>query len=625
MKPTDISQLITVSSPVVTGTHTYAVLTRPHVESNTYTSQVFDCTSTPVRVSHGWFDTALDFAGNTFALLRADKKAPAQLFAGPHPGAVNRYTDFHLGVSAFALSPDGSTALVTARVPEYGRYGTDETRPAPQEAPRRIRRATYLANEVGYTRDRPLRAFLVDLSPRGVNLDGIAEVVAPTALSSPDGDVTNPAVGPDGQLSVIAPVSGTPDTHASIASTVWILKDTQPTELDFGQRKILHHKWLDADTLVAIAIELPRSDTDYVAQVPGLYLHTISTAETRRLTPTEHTELAGVLHLTDSHIYVTVTADGAERLASTPRANPGELTYLSDPQHVVTHVSTHGEEVTYAATTSASAGDLFTPSGQLTHLNSLPLTSTPEVLRVQGEAGEITGWVALPAGTGPFPVLLNIHGGPFSQFTHAFFDETQVFTEAGYAVVYANPRGSSGRGRGWGAAVQGDMAAPAMADVLAVLDAACKKYPLDRTRMGVEGGSYGGYLTAMISAHDHRFVGAVVERGYLDPISFIGTSDIGRTFTDEYLGRTTEDILRQSPMTHVDKVRTPTLVMHSEEDYRCPLGQGLGYYAALQRAGVQTELVIFPGENHELSRTGGPRHRVERFQILLDWWKPLLG
>ena len=159
-------------------------------------------------------------------------------------------------------------------------------------------------------------------------------------------------------------------------------------------------------------------------------------------------------------------------------------------------------------------------------------------------------------------------------------------------------------------------------DVLDFLDGACAAVPgLDAERVGVMGGSYGGYLTAWTIAHDHRFAGAIVERGFLDPAAFMGTSDIGSFFSDEYTGTDPETIAAQSPQAVVDRVSTPTLVLHSANDLRCPLGQAERYYAALKRNGVEAELVIFPGEDHELSRSGRPRHRRERFEIILDWWQ----
>jgi dipeptidyl aminopeptidase/acylaminoacyl peptidase len=184
-----------------------------------------------------------------------------------------------------------------------------------------------------------------------------------------------------------------------------------------------------------------------------------------------------------------------------------------------------------------------------------------------------------------------------------------------------NPRGSAGYGQEHGRVIRQRMGTVDLADVLDFLDGAIAESPgLDGERVGVMGGSYGGYLTAWTIAHDHRFAAAIVERGYLDPAAFIGTSDIGSFFSDEYTGTDPAGVAAQSPQAVVDRVRTPTLVLHSSSDLRCPLGQAERYYAALKRGGVEAELVIFPGEDHELSRSGRPRHRRERFEIILDWW-----
>src|SRR5690606_38729480 len=113
---------------------------------------------------------------------------------------------------------------------------------------------------------------------------------------------------------------------------------------------------------------------------------------------------------------------------------------------------------------------------------------------------------------------------------------------------------------------------------------------------------------------------AVVERGFLDPDSFIGTSDIGWFFSEEYTGIDADRVRAQSPMARVGDVRTPTPVVHSENDWRCPPEQAQRYWSALKRNGVETALLLFPGEDHELTRAGQPRHRVERFEHILAWW-----
>ncbi|MGW9549520.1 S9 family peptidase [Citricoccus zhacaiensis] len=238
----------------------------------------------------------------------------------------------------------------------------------------------------------------------------------------------------------------------------------------------------------------------------------------------------------------------------------------------------------------------------------------------------VHGWVFLPEGPGPQPVILNIHGGPYAQYTWSWFDETQVLVAAGYAVVMCNPRGADGYGAEHGASIQGRLGTVDHQDIIAFLDGALEEFgpegsgQLDASRIGIQGGSYGGYMTAWITAHDHRFAAAIVERGYLDPVSALGSSDIGWFFSEQYMGSDLEQMRQQSPMHHVDRVRTPTLVIHSEEDLRCPIEHAQRYYQALWAQGVEAELLIFPGEDHELSRSGTPWHRRARFDHILRWW-----
>jgi dipeptidyl aminopeptidase/acylaminoacyl peptidase len=237
----------------------------------------------------------------------------------------------------------------------------------------------------------------------------------------------------------------------------------------------------------------------------------------------------------------------------------------------------------------------------------------------------VHGWVVLPDpdlhGDGPHPVLLLVHGGPHAQYGWALFDEAQVAAGAGYAVVMGNPRGSAGYGLAHGEAVLGALGTVDADDVLALLDGALADgfLPLDAERVGVMGGSYGGYMTALLTTRTQRFAAAVVERGYLDATSFVGSADIGWFFPDQLHG--SEEAMReQSPMTHVASVRTPTLVVHSEHDWRCPVEQGQRWWTALRRQGVESALLLFPGEGHELTRSGRPSHRVARFEHLQRWW-----
>jgi dipeptidyl aminopeptidase/acylaminoacyl peptidase len=232
----------------------------------------------------------------------------------------------------------------------------------------------------------------------------------------------------------------------------------------------------------------------------------------------------------------------------------------------------------------------------------------------------VHGWITVPPGPGPHPVLLTVHGGPFAQYGWTLLDETQVYVSAGYAVVQCNPRGSSGYGAAHGRAIRGGWGDLDAADVLAFLDAALLEPGLDGDRVGIMGGSYGGYLTTLLIGRTSRFAAAISERAFNDPVSFVGSSDIGWYFPDLYLGTDPGQVAAQSALAGAGAITTPTLVIHSEQDWRCPLEQGARLYVELKRRDVPSELLLFPGEGHELSRSGRPRHRLARFEHILRWW-----
>jgi dipeptidyl aminopeptidase/acylaminoacyl peptidase len=155
---------------------------------------------------------------------------------------------------------------------------------------------------------------------------------------------------------------------------------------------------------------------------------------------------------------------------------------------------------------------------------------------------------------------------------------------------------------------------------IGALDAVLSDPALDAGRVGVMGGSYGGYLTAILIGRSTRFAAAVVERAFTDPVSFVGSSDIGWSFPDQYLGTDPARLAAQSALANASAITTPTLVIHSEEDWRCPVEQGARLDVELRRRGVPSELLLFPGEGHELSRSGRPRHRLARLEHVLRWW-----
>jgi len=257
----------------------------------------------------------------------------------------------------------------------------------------------------------------------------------------------------------------------------------------------------------------------------------------------------------------------------------------------------------------------------------------PERFLATSEDGtEVEAWILRPADAEPGerrPVLLNIHGGPFTQYGHRFFDEFQVYAAAGYVVVYSNPRGSSGYSEAWGRAIRGDgtnhdgWGSVDYQDVLAVVEEACRRFDVcDPDRVGVMGGSYGGFLTSWIVGHTDRFKTAISERAVNSFMSMWGSSDYGwdlKGYFGCYLYEDPETYLRLSPLTYAPNVTTPVLILHSENDFRCPIEQGEQLFTTLRLLGKQVEFVRFPAETHELTRAGSPMHRVQRYEVVLDW------
>jgi dipeptidyl aminopeptidase/acylaminoacyl peptidase len=258
----------------------------------------------------------------------------------------------------------------------------------------------------------------------------------------------------------------------------------------------------------------------------------------------------------------------------------------------------------------------------------------PERFTARSKDGsKVDAWIMRPVGFEKgrrYPVLLNIHGGPFTQYGNGFFDEFQVYCNAGYVVVFSNPRGSSGYSEAWGAAINGPRLGGSgwgtvdYEDVMAVTDEALRRYDFcDPDRLGVMGGSYGGYMTSWIVSHTNRFKAACSERAVNSWHSMNGASDIGWVFQAQFGSSLTEDPAEWteiSPITYAKNIRTPLLIMHSENDLRCPIEQAEQLFTILRLLKRDVEFVRFPAESHELTRGGSPVHRVQRFEILLDWF-----
>lgn len=644
MRAENLPLLNTLSAPAVApdGTHAVVAVTRPDFDADAYVGQLWRVPldgAAPTRITRGFRDSAPRFSpdGTLIAFLRAPQGAPGQLAIVPAAGGEPLVlTDAKLGVSEFAFSDDGRRLAYVARVPEPGRYGTIEDVPASAEDPRLITTLQLQLNGVGYLGDQRSHVFVVDVpdptgeppvKPVGRAAVGreFSAVPASTQLSSGDFDHAHPVWDGDAVVVVAARHDGWDrDLRADLyrfspgGGDPVLLTDSASGD------SALESPLVVGDDIFFLGGHTGTTGLDFFGDNPGVFVVPRSGGPVRRLTDAESAHVVGLAADGDGVLAVDLVrgAGVAVRLDAS-----GELQRWPVPGSVKAVGAGNGVRVAVVGTAD-SPGELVLlerPDGELTCF-AAGLRAADDALPAQeleasaSDGYPVHGWVVRPLGDGPHPVLLMIHGGPFSAYGPTFFDEAQVYAQAGYAVLMCNPRGSAGYGESHARAIQGAFGDRDAADVLAFLEHALATVPgLASDRLGVMGGSYGGYLTAWLIAHDHRFAGAIVERGYLDPPSFVGSADIGWNFPLACHG-TPEGMVAQSPMTYVDQVRTPTLVLHSEQDRRCPLGIALRYYTELKLNGVDAELLVFPGENHELSRSGSPIHRRQRFEHILDWW-----
>ncbi|MDD7833515.1 S9 family peptidase [Paenarthrobacter sp. AB444] len=662
MKPEQLPLLNSVSAPAIhpDGTKAVVSVTRPDFDADSYVGQLWsvplDNTKYPRRITRGFRDTSPAFSpdGLVLAFLRSDPGGKPQVFVVESAGGEpQRITNQRAGVESFVWAPDSHRIAFQARVPEQGRYGTiDGVSPAAED-PRYVVANQYMMNGVGYTADQRQQLFVVDVpelgdepavTPRGRSAH---EQPTPENLGFPiprqltfgDSDHTSPAFSADGaHLYFVAALHEGHDDD--LVTSVYRVDAAggEPVAVEPSNRTPQTVSAVRASTdgrwLFFTAQDIGASGRDFVARNSALHVMPVDGGEALALTDVEHLDVSGPLEPSGpGSVLVLNTALGSVELLDVTA--DGTITPLVYGARVVigASVAANGETAvtlcdasTVGDVASLERGELRLLTDFSGNLRNNSRVSEPMDFETESSDGHpVHGWLVMPEGPGPHPVLLTIHGGPFSQYTGAFFDEAQVYAAAGYAVVMCNPRGSSGYGQEHGRAIKGQMGTLDMQDVLAFLDAALAAHSaLDPEQVGIMGGSYGGYLTAWIIAHHHRFKAAIVERGFLDPVSFAGSSDIGWFFGSEYTGPTREDMDAQSPMAVVGDVRTPTLVVHSENDLRCPIEQGQRYYAHLKAQGVDTALLVFPGEDHELSRSGTPHHRCQRFEHILRWWSTYL-
>jgi len=645
LRPEDVYALTSVGDPRLSpdGKRVAYVVNRIDSEANAYRNAIWvaplDGSQEPRQFTSGersdnsprWSPDGrwLAFVSNRDG--EDEKKAHGELYVLPADGGEpRRLTEGKDGVDSIRWSPDSSRIAFARRVRDEAYEEEDERR----RAPRRFKRVFFKLDSVGWIGDRRKHVFVVGLdggderqltdgdcedaepawsgdgkrivfsSMRGdrwdvefqealyeVEVD--AEGAEPRRLTQPDESASAPSFSPDGELIayIYSPEDGTFPHHGQIAVM----------RADGSDRRILTTS-LDRQCAPYPLGREPVWDGDRIA--------------------------FGVEDGGNVHLY-TVAADGS-----------GEPELLVGGEQSTGLYDLVDGVLVYTASTHGRPHELFGGGGKrLTSVcddfvSGREIAEVERFTAVSGDGTEVDAWLVRPpdfdAGR-RYPVLLTIHGGPFAQYGTGFFDEVQVYAGAGYCVLFSNPRGGSGYSEEWGRAIRGPGgdAGPGWGsvdyeDVMGVVDTALERFPfLDADRLGVLGGSYGGFMTSWIIGHTKRFKAALSERAVNHLVSAFGSSDVFWIFERQFGGTmwdSVDDWLKMSPATYAREIETPVLVVHSENDLRCNIEQGEHLFNLLRLLDKEVEMLRFPAESHELSRSGSPVHRVQRFEAILEWF-----
>jgi dipeptidyl aminopeptidase/acylaminoacyl peptidase len=641
VKPTQIASARYIGAPTVhpDGSAAIVAVRRVDLDADDYTSQLWlvPTDGSPSRqLTHAWRDTSPAYSpdGNWISFVRSERDATgkvgkAQIWLMPTAGGdARKLTDHKLGTEAPVWSSDSTRLAYVARAPEEGRYGTVEKTTPEKEAPRRLTKMRYRVDGVGYLNDRPRQIWIVGIEGE------------PQQITSGDIDHGDVAWSPsDDQLVFVA--AGHDNRGNDLRNDLWVCKPdgTDRKAVTDGGYSLGAPKFTpDGSSIMFLGSTIGPNAINGVALNTSLWRVAAAGGTPTRVTDEETYNFAhgdaepvitadGVLFLNEHRGAVdvllvpfeggapTVLLDGRRQIqAVDAAATPAGLVLVA----TVADGQTWGDVVVRDADGTERVLTDWN-AGYRAEATVFPLI---EVTAPAPDGYPVHGWLVKPAGDGPHPLLLMVHGGPFSQYGWQLFDEAQVYAGAGYAVLYTNPRGSSGYGQAHGRAVVGNVGEVSTTDLMAILDATLAGHAdLDRSRMGVLGGSHGGYMTTWLAGHEgHRFRTAISERAVNAIDSFTGSSDIGWFFGNDLYGTDVEQQRRQSPLTYVDDIKIPMLIIHSEQDWRCPIEQGQRLYVALRHRGVPAEMLVFPGEGHELSRGGLPSHRIARFDAILEWF-----
>ena len=419
--------------------------------------------------------------------------------------------------------------------------------------------------------------------------------------------------------------------------------ETGKTEQILGPKLLIYAIEFIGDTLIVSGADGKRYGEN---GNPCFYTFDIGTRELKLLTDAD--ESLGNAMLTDveygaarftktegKHLYFpALDRDGCrlKRLSL-----DGRIETVASADGIISDYDVHGDKVIFAGMLNMKLPELYQAEKDenrcLTAWNAEVLKDTyvaqPHPVTAELDGEEIDGWVLLPEDYDPrkkYPAVLDIHGGPKCAYGPVFFHEMQAWAAKGYIVFFCNPHGSDGRGSAF-AYLDLQWGSIDYRQIMAFTDRVLELYPaIDIRRICCTGGSYGGYMSNWILGHTDRFCAIATQRSISNWITMYGLSDIPPISNfevcsaDPYTEKGIEEMWNVSPLKYIMNAKTPTLIIHSEEDYRCPIAEGYQLYTALVYLRVPARMVVFHGENHELSRTGKPAHRLRRLEEITGWF-----
>lgn len=590
--------------------------------------------------------------GSTIAFLsnRGDPEKPAQVYMIPFGGGeARKLTDIPGSISSFKWSPDGKQLLltVTKTDPEVLEREKDEQKKKLGVVARHYDRLFYKLDDEGYRPIERQHLWTVDAAT------GRAKQLTDHAVW----DENYPAWSPDGKsIAFITNRAEDPDQELDRAE-IFILSikdgEQRQIELPIGHKDNLSFspdgRWLAYFGIEGENVDYKNNSlwivpTDGSAPTRNLLEQYDIIVDSEAINDLVASELMDPTWSNDgSRIYFQIGKHGTVRIMSIDCSGE-HLQYLVNEKGVASGF-TFDQEQTRLAYSFSQLDDLWQvhvldlkarKDTQLTRHNRDLLDKidlgTVEEHWIEGRDGNpIQGWILTPPGFDPakkYPSILEIHGGPQTQYGFNFMHEFYYLASKGFVVSFCNPRGGSGYGEAHTKAIFLNWGDADYADIMSWADFVARQPYIDPQKMGVCGGSYGGYMTVWIIGHTDRFAAAVPMRCVSNFLSMWGSSDFNWAFEREISNKPPFEDLQTywkfSPIAYIGNAKTPTLVIHSEFDLRCPIEQGEQVFVALKRLGVDTEMVRFPDEFHGLSRTGRTDRKIARLNHILRWFEKYL-